>query len=94
MNQEASVEFYPTLYMIGDYFTKSLQGYQLCFFRNIILSIHEYDIQSYNTSEIYFLDEQKLKLNQMKEESQKAAKSQATRETKECVGRSILVEVY
>ena len=28
INQEASVEFFPTLDMIGDYFTKALQGYQ------------------------------------------------------------------
>ena len=66
MNQEASVEFYPTLYMIGDYFTKSLQGYQFCLFHNIILVIHEYDIPSYNTSGRALLEEQKLKLKKDK----------------------------
>ena len=60
MNQEASVEFCPTLDMIGDYFTKSLQGYQFCLFHNIILVIHEYDIPSYNTSGRALIEEQKI----------------------------------
>ena len=50
MNQEASIELCATLEMIGDYFTKALQGYQLRCFRNIILGIHEDDIPAYNSS--------------------------------------------
>ena len=50
VNQEASVEFFPTLDMIGDYFTKALQGYQFRRFRNIILGIYEDDIPYYNAS--------------------------------------------
>ena len=38
------MEFCPTFDMIGDYFTKALQGYQFRRFRNIILGIHEDDI--------------------------------------------------
>ena len=30
MNQESSVELYPTLGMIGNYLTKALERYQLC----------------------------------------------------------------
>ena len=44
MNQKASVEFCPTFDMIGDYFTKALQGSQFRRFRNILLGIHEDDI--------------------------------------------------
>ena len=44
MKQEASVEFFPTFDMIGDYFTKALQGYQFRQFRNIIIGIHEDEI--------------------------------------------------
>ena len=57
INQEASVEFCPTFYMIGDYFKKALQGSQLCRFRNIVLGIHEDDIPAYNTSGRAFLEE-------------------------------------
>ena len=38
----------PTLYMIRDYFTKALQGYQSFRFCNIILGIHIYEIPSYS----------------------------------------------
>ena len=55
------MEFCPTLDMIGDYFTKSLQGYQFHHFRNNILGIHEDEILSYNTSGRYFIEEQELK---------------------------------
>ena len=48
LNQEALVEFCPALDVIGDYFTKALQGYQFCRFRNIILGIHEDYIPAYN----------------------------------------------
>ena len=67
VNQEASVEFFPTLDMIGDYFTKALQGYQFRRFCNIILGIHEDDIPAYNVSGRAFLEERKLKLNKYKE---------------------------
>ena len=50
VNKEASVEFCPTLDMIGDYFTKLLQVYQFRQFRKIILAIHEDDIPAYNAS--------------------------------------------
>ena len=50
MKQEASVDFFSTFYMIGDYFTKALQGYQFRRFCNIVLGIHEGDIPAYNTS--------------------------------------------
>ena len=74
MNQEASVEFCPTLDMIGDYFSKALQGYQFRCFRNIILGIHEDDIPSYDASGRAFLEERKIKLRKYKEKSQKYAK--------------------
>ena len=74
MNQEVSVKKIPTFDMIGDYFTKSLQGSQLCRFRNIVLGIHEDDIPAYNASRRALLEEQKLKLNKEKEEAQEAAK--------------------
>ena len=41
INQEASVEFFPTLDTIGDNFTKALQGSQFHRFHNIIIGIHE-----------------------------------------------------
>ena len=50
MKQKASVDFYPTFDMIGDYFTKTFQGYQFRQFRNIVLGIHEDDIPDYNAS--------------------------------------------
>ena len=68
------MEFCPTLDMIVDYFTKSLQGYQFCRFHNIILGIHEDDIPDYKAYGRYFLEERKLKLNKEKEEVQEAAK--------------------
>ena len=74
LKQEASVEFFPTLDMIGYYFTKALQGSQFRRFRNIILGIHKNDIPAYNASRRAFLEERKLKLNKGKEEAQEAAK--------------------
>ena len=50
INQEASVEFCPTLDMVGDYFTKALQGSQFFCSCNIILGINECDSTSYNAS--------------------------------------------
>ena len=50
INQEASVEFCLNFDIIGDYFTKALQGSQFRRFRNIVLGIHEDDIPSYNAS--------------------------------------------
>ena len=74
VKQEESVEFCPTLDMIGDYFTKALQGSQLRLFRNIILGIHEDEIPAYNASGRYFLEERKLKLKKEKEEAQEDSK--------------------
>ena len=56
MKQEASVEFCPTFDMIGDYFTKALQGSQFSRFRNIVLGIHGVDIPAYNESGRAFLE--------------------------------------
>ena len=42
------MELCTTLDMIGDYFTKALQGYQFISLCNIIIGIHEDDITSYN----------------------------------------------
>ena len=50
MKQEAFVKICPTFDMIGDYFTKLLQGSKFLLFRNIILGIHEDDIPDYNAS--------------------------------------------
>ena len=61
MKQEASVEFCPTFDMIGDYFTKALQGSQFRQFRNIIHGIHEDDIIDYNEYGRPLLEERKLK---------------------------------
>ena len=74
MNQDTSVEFCPTFDMIGDYFTKALQGSQFRRFRNIVLGIHEDDIPAYNASGRALLEEQKPKLKKEKEEAQEAVK--------------------
>ena len=66
INQEAPVEFFTTFDMIGDYFTKALQGSQFRQYRNIILGIHEDDIPDYNASGRALLEEQKLKLRKEK----------------------------
>ena len=68
------MDFCPTLDMIGDYFTKALQGYQFRCFRNIFLSIHEDDIPSYNESVITLLEDRKIKLEKEKEEAKNATK--------------------
>ena len=44
---ELNVSYCPTLDMIGDYFTKPLQGSLFRKFRNIILGITEADIPRY-----------------------------------------------
>jgi hypothetical protein len=46
--KELNVEYCPTLEMLGDYFTKPLQGSLFCKFRNTILGINEIDIPKYN----------------------------------------------
>ena len=74
IKQEASVKCCPTFDMIGDYFTKVLQGSQFCWFQNTILGIHEDDIPAYNTSRRAFLEGQKLRSKKDKEESQESAK--------------------
>ena len=55
-NEKVPVEFYPTLDIIGDYFTNALQGSQFLRFCYIILSMNENDIHSYNFSGRAFLD--------------------------------------
>ena len=74
MKQEATVEFCPTFDIIGDYFTKALQGYQFRRFRNIVIGIHEDEIPAYNASGRALLEERKLKLKEEKKETQEAAK--------------------
>ena len=48
--------------MIGDYFTKALQGSQFHHFRSITIGIQEDEITSYNASVRAFIEEQKIKL--------------------------------
>ena len=60
--------------MIGDYFTKALQGYQFFRFHNIIRGIHKDCIPAYNASGRALLEEQKLKWKKEKEESRKDTK--------------------
>ena len=64
------MEFFPTLDMVGDYFTKELQGFQFCRFCNIVLGIHEDEITAYNASGRALLEERKIKLDKYKEEAQ------------------------
>jgi hypothetical protein len=47
---ELNVEYCPTLDMIGDYFTKPLQGSLFRKFRNTILGVDEADIPTYNAN--------------------------------------------
>ena len=56
IKQEVSVEICPTFNMIGDYFTKALQGSQFRRFHNIIIGIHEDDLPAYNKSGGYFFE--------------------------------------
>ena len=80
------MEFCPTLEIIGDYFTKALQVYQCCCFRNIIIGIHEDDIPSYNSSGRAFFEEQKVKLYKDKKRLRRLPNFQATKATNDCVG--------
>ena len=68
------MELFPTLDIIKDYFTKSLQEYQFHRFLNIILGIREEYILSYNAYRSALLGEQNIKLEKEKEEDQKADK--------------------
>ena len=81
------MEFFLTLDIIGDYYTKALQGSQLRRFCNIILGIHEYEIPSYNASKIALLEEQKIKLYREKNSLIRLKNLQATEKAKECVGK-------
>ena len=72
--QEASMELFPTLDMIGDYFTKALQESRFRLFHNIILGIHEDDIPDYNVYRRALIEERKIKLKKEKEESHKSSK--------------------
>ena len=68
------MQFCTTLEIMRGYFKKALQGSQFCRFRNIIISIHEYDIPSYNAFGRAWLKKQKIKLEKEKKEAQKAFK--------------------
>ena len=72
--EKAYVDFYPTLDMLGFYFTKTLQGSQFRYFCHIFIVVHKYDIPSYNMPVIEFIEELKIKLKNEKEEAQKDAK--------------------
>ena len=78
INQEASVENCPTFDMIGDYFTKALQGSQFRQLRNIIIGIHKDIIPAYNASGGALLEKRKLKFKKEKEEAQEADKITGT----------------
>ena len=62
-NDEMSVEYCPTEDMIGDYFTKSLQGSQFRRFRNAIMGIDEVDIPRYNSEARAMLKKKKEALS-------------------------------
>ena len=49
------IEYCPTLYMIGDYFTKPLHGSFIHNFRNLILGIEKACVPMYNTKSIYWI---------------------------------------
>ena len=66
--------FYTTLDIIGDYFTKALQGYQFSHFQNIILGFHEDYIFSYIGSRRALIEELNIKLERAKEDYKKATK--------------------
>ena len=61
------MDFYPTLDMLGGYFTKALQGSQFRYFCHIFIVVHKYDIPSYNMPVIEFIEELKIKLKNEKE---------------------------
>ena len=46
---ETKIEYFPTLDMIGDYFTNTLQGVLLQNLHNLILGIEEANFTKYNT---------------------------------------------
>ena len=68
------MECCPNFDMIGDYFTKSLQGSQFRRLSNIVLGIHEDAITSYNASGRALLEERKIKLKKEIEEAQEVDK--------------------
>ena len=68
------MEFCHTLAIMGDYFTKALQGSQIHRFRYISIGIHYDEIPSHNASGRYLLEERKFKLKKKKEEAQEAAR--------------------
>jgi hypothetical protein len=73
---ELNVEYCPTGEMLGDYFTKPLQGSQFRKFRNIILGINEADIPTYNATARQQIADRKQR-DLLADES--------TRRTQECV---------
>ena len=63
------MDSYPTMDMIGNYFTKAFQIFQFRCFRNIVIGIHEDDIHSYNVSRRGLVEERKIKPYREKEEA-------------------------
>ena len=58
---EIKIEYCPTLDMIGDYFTKPLQGSLFRKFRNLMLGIEEADVTKYNTKAHEWIKEREQK---------------------------------
>ena len=56
------MDLFPTLYIIGYYSTKALQGSQFSPFCNIIPGINENKIPSYNDSRRELLEERKIRV--------------------------------
>ena len=74
IEHEVSVELFPTLDMIDNYVTKSLQESQFFRFRDIIIGVHEDDIPSYNTSRRSLIEERKIKIDRYKEDTHRASR--------------------
>ena len=55
------IEYCPTLYMIGDYSAKPLQGSLLRKLHNLILGIEKADVTMYNTKAHKWIKERKHK---------------------------------
>ena len=69
------MEFCPALDTIGDYFIKSLQGYQFRRFQNLTIGIHKYGITYYIAPKREFIKERKVIIDKEKEEAHKYTKT-------------------
>ena len=73
------VEYCPTEIMIADFYTKPLQSKIFRLFRNMILNLHEDDIQNITLS---------YKLTQMKTRTEDVNRAIAVESAQECVGEN------